>query len=56
MTWFGWLLVGLIALGGLLSVGQIGRPREPLTPGTGALIVVLDALLILGVVLVGTKG
>jgi hypothetical protein len=54
MTWFDYILLGLWILGALLTVGQIGKPRQPTTPSVGVIIVVLDLLLIAG--LLATRG
>lgn len=54
MTWFGWLIMSYFMLGSLLSVALIGQPREPLSPGTATFILVMNGLLILGILSVGT--
>ena len=55
MTWFGWCLIAIVALSTLLSVAQIGKKREPLDPSTVVVIVIVNSLLILGTILVGTN-
>lgn len=49
MEWFRWTLAGVIALGGILSVSLIGKPRKPLTPGVVAISVMIDAFLVWGI-------
>ncbi len=36
-------MAAFIAAGVLLSVGSIGKPRKPLTPGAGAFVVLTNA-------------
>ena len=52
MNWMDWVLVTFFGLGALLTVLQINEPRKPINPPTAAWIVIIEALLILGVVLV----
>lgn len=54
MTWFGYLFVALLSLSTLMVVGSIGKPRGPLEPTAAAVIVLINALLILGAITVGT--
>ena len=49
MTWFDWLLVGLLALNAVVSVLLVGEPREPIKPATAALVVMLNSTLVFGV-------
>lgn len=46
MNWKQWILVGVMALGALTSVLNVGRERKPLDPGTASLTVLLSGLLI----------
>lgn len=39
-------LVGMFAMGALLTVGLVGKPRKPLTSGTAALTVFFNAVYI----------
>jgi len=48
MSWYLWFLAVFFALNGVLVAGSVGEPRKPLTSGTAAFVVVLDALLIVG--------
>lgn len=52
MTWFDWTLVGWLAFGALATVGLIGVPRKPISPGTAVATVVINAALVVGVLLV----
>ena len=42
-------LTAVLALSALLNVLIVGKPREPVTPGTAAVTVALNALLIVGI-------
>lgn len=42
-------IVGYIALGALLSVAMVGKPRKPTTPGVAAGVVLICSLEILAV-------
>ena len=48
MNWFDYLLIGLWAFGALTSVATVEKPKKPNTPTTAAIIVALDALLVVG--------
>lgn len=54
MTWFGWIFVGWYAVSSLLVIGSIGKPRQPTHPATAVLMVVVAALMITGVLTIGT--
>lgn len=54
MTWFGYVLVGVIAFGTICNVAIVGKPREPLSAEVVMLVVVTNALLIWGAIAVGT--
>lgn len=41
-----WLIVGMFALGALLTIAAVGRPRKPMTSGTAATVVAFNALYI----------
>lgn len=41
-----WLIVGFLALGALLTVASVGKPRKPLEPGVATVTVLVNALLI----------
>lgn len=44
-----WLIIGFIALGALLTVTLVGKPRKPLTPGAAALTVLVCAVEIVAI-------
>lgn len=52
MTWFDWALTAWLALGALAVVALVGKPRKPLTPGIAATTVLINALIVVGVVMV----
>lgn len=41
-----WVIVGMFALGALITITAVGKPRKPLTPGTAAYVVAVNALYI----------
>lgn len=54
MTWFGWVLLAWWLVGVVLIVADVGKPRKPIRPATGAAAVVMFTLLAVGLVTVGT--
>lgn len=46
-----WIIVGLCALGPLLVISSIGKPRKPNTPGTAVASVVISAAEIVAILL-----
>lgn len=44
-----WIIVALLTFGMLLNVAQVGKPRKPLEPTMAAVIVAINAALILSV-------
>lgn len=46
-----YVIAGWLALGALLSIGNIGKERKPTTPGQAAVIVLIDAALVVTLVL-----
>lgn len=53
MTWFDYVLTGWLIFGALAGVAIIGKKRDPINPSTAVLTVVINALIIVGLVLVG---
>lgn len=53
MDWILWLVVVLLVFSTVTSITQIGKPREPLTPGVAATTVVLQGLIISAIIFVG---
>lgn len=53
MAWYGWIVVGFLALGAVLTVWGVGKPRDPLRGDVAACTVVLSSLLILAVLKLG---
>jgi len=51
MTVFDWLICLLMGAGALLNVRDVGKPRDPITPGLAALVVLINFAIILGIVL-----
>ena len=45
-----WFIVGLVALSSLLVIGSVGKPRKPITPGSAATTVAINALFIVLIV------
>lgn len=54
MTWFGWLLIALMLISTLATIGLIGQPRKPISNGAAIFATVLNGLLAMGILLVGT--
>jgi hypothetical protein len=54
MTWFGIFLIAIWALGPILTITSIGKPREPIDNGYAAFSTVLSAALITLLFVVGT--
>jgi hypothetical protein len=50
MPWYAWGMVVWAALGSLLSIAFIGRPRDPITPGAAVASVLVAALYIWGII------
>jgi hypothetical protein len=46
-----WLIVGMLCLGGLLTVASVGKPRRTLTGGQAAASVAFNALYVTLIVL-----
>ncbi len=42
------LLIAFQALGALVTIGRVGKPRGPLTPGVAIGTVIISVLLIVG--------
>lgn len=45
MTIFGWLYLVLIALGAMIKINEVGKPRKPVTSGEAALYVLISSLM-----------
>lgn len=54
MTWFDWVLIGWWAIGAVLTIGFIGKPRGPLTPTHAVTQLIVCVVLTLG--LLWTRG
>lgn len=39
-------IAGFLALGALLTVGSVGKPRKPTTGGIAAAVIVVDAAIV----------
>jgi hypothetical protein len=39
-----WELIAIMVLGSLLSIGYIGKPRKPATPGSAIITIVMNGL------------
>lgn len=50
MTWYAWVAIAALALGGALNITSIGKPRRPITPGTALSVVIANGLLIWAIV------
>lgn len=55
MTWFGWLFIVLSVIEQLGFAAEVNKPRPTRTPAWFVIGLVLNGLLVLGAVTVGTK-
>lgn len=46
MSWQQWVLIAYLALGAVLAVARVGKPRPPIDSEVAAIAVVVCALLI----------
>ena len=46
--WFKWFLVGLFALGAVLTTASVGEERKPVSATSAAVVLAADMLLIAG--------
>lgn len=53
MDWILWIVVGLMVLGGLAAISQVGKPREPITPAGAVVATVITAFYITAIIWVG---
>lgn len=51
MHWFLWTLAAWHALGALLVVANVGKPKKPTTGSVAAVIVLIEAAIIAGLIL-----
>ena len=51
MNWPKIALLAYLTLGALLTVAQVGKPREPITPGVATLTLILTGACAWGVVI-----
>ena len=48
-----WIIIGWIALGALMTIANIGKPRKPLEPGQVAVMSLINAAFITAVIIWG---
>jgi hypothetical protein len=46
MNIYAWILVGAFVLSTLVSIGTIGKPRDPITPGMAVGVTILNAVFV----------
>ena len=46
--WFKYLLLGYFALSAIATILAIGKEREPITPGVGAVVTIVSILFMIG--------
>lgn len=51
MTWFDYILLAWWALGSLLVIGQIGKPRKTLEPSTAVVVCIINGLFVAGLLI-----
>lgn len=54
MTWFGWLLLSFLAFNATMVVLGVGKPCRPTRPWVALVVLIVDAFLAWGAVVVGT--
>lgn len=54
VSWFDWILLGWWAIGAILTISCIDKPRKPTTPGVAILVLIINVALTLG--LLWTRG
>lgn len=54
LTWFGIFLICLQVFSVLMTIGRIGKVREPITPGEAVFGTVFSSLIIIGILVKGT--
>lgn len=54
MQLFCWILAAYLAVGALLAVASVGKPKQPLTGGTAAVVVLIVAAEVVGLAFVAT--
>jgi hypothetical protein len=55
MNWAVYGIAGWLTLGAILSIAFIGKQRKPTTPGAAAIVVLIDAALIVTLVLAARR-
>lgn len=55
MPWYAWLVTALVGVSTLVTIGSVGKPRKPTTPGIAVAVVVVNGLFVWGVVALGTR-
>jgi hypothetical protein len=55
VTWFGVALIVLCVVNSMLVTVQVGKPRKPMEPAAAAIGILLNALIVWGVLAVGTN-
>jgi hypothetical protein len=48
MDWYLWTLVGFFAYCAIATVAQVGKSRTPIEPGIAAILVIIYAALVAG--------
>jgi len=56
MRWFLWTLIAWDALIIVLAASQVGKPRKPLEASTFAIMVLINALMIAGLLVTLDRG
>lgn len=56
MRWFLWTLIGWDVLTIVLAASQVGKPRGPLEASTFAILVLINALIIAGLLVTLDRG
>jgi hypothetical protein len=54
VSWFGWVLMGVYVASTLVTISQIDKPNSRNTVNQAALVTLVNALIIIGIIYVGT--
>ncbi|WP_181799427.1 hypothetical protein [Kitasatospora acidiphila] len=49
-----WITAAIVLLGAVLTVSSVGKPRQPITPGSAAITVLIDFGLVVWLIATAT--
>lgn len=51
-----WVMVSMFVIGALVTVNSVGKPRRPVTPGTAAWVLAVNAAYVVLIILLWPTG